>query len=65
MRKALIACAAAALALSAASAQEMEKYPLGDYQELTDTKPHDGAEVWDALKKPVELGWGSIDTRYK
>lgn len=65
MRKALIACAAAALALSAASAQEMEKYPLGDYQELTDTKPHDGTEVWDALKKPVELGWGSIDTRYK
>ena len=56
MRKALIACAAAALALSAASAQEMEKYPLGDYQELTDTKPHDGAEVWDALNKPVELG---------
>ena len=28
-------------------AQQTEKYPLGNYEELTDTKPHDGAEVWN------------------
>lgn len=53
------------LCVSAQTAATAEKYPLGDYEELTDTKPHDGAEVWDALKKPVGLSWGDTDTRYK
>ena len=28
-------------------AQNKEKYPLGDYTELTDTKPHDSNTFWD------------------
>ncbi len=54
-------CASAQTAAPASVA----KYPLGDYTELTDTKPHDGAEVWARMKKPVELAWGNTDTRYK
>ena len=50
---------------SAQTAAPAEKYPLGDYEELTDSKPFDGAEVWSRLKKPVELSWGSTDVRYK
>lgn len=50
---------------SAQTAAPAEKYPLGDYEELTDTKPFDGVEVWSRLKKPVELSWGSTDVRYK
>lgn len=45
-------------------AQQTEKYPLGDYQELTDTKPHDGPEVWNRLTTPVQLSWGTTDVRY-
>ena len=33
-------------------AQQTEKYPLGNYEELTDTKPHDGAEVWNKMTTP-------------
>lgn len=46
-------------------AQQAEKYPLGDYQELTDTKPHDGEEVWNKLASPTSLSWGSINERYQ
>lgn len=46
-------------------AQQAEKYPLGDYQELTDTKPHDGEEVWNQLASPTSLSWGSINERYQ
>lgn len=35
-----------------------------DYEELTDTKPHDGPEVWQKMKTPVGLEWGSVDMRY-
>lgn len=51
--------------LCASAQSPTQKYPLGDYQELTDTKPHDGAQVWEGMKKPVELSWGNTDTRYK
>ncbi len=44
--------------------QPVEKYPLGAYEELTDTKPHDGEEVWNKMQAPVSLAWGSIDVRY-
>lgn len=56
-----------ALLLAAPSvfAQQAEKYPLGSYTELTDTKTHDGEEVWGAMKTPTEFSWGSIDVRYK
>lgn len=46
-------------------AQQAEKYPLGHYEELTDTKPHDGAEVWDKMAVPTQISWGSTDIRYK
>ena len=46
-------------------AQQAEQYPLGAYEELTDTKPFDDASVWNRMKKPVELSWGSTDVRYK
>ncbi|HIZ33717.1 MAG TPA: DUF4091 domain-containing protein [Candidatus Bacteroides merdigallinarum] len=35
------------------------------FEELTDTKPHDGPEVWAQIGAPVRLGWGSVDVRYK
>ena len=35
------------------------------FEELTDTKPHDGPEVWAEIGAPVQLGWGSVDVRYK
>ncbi len=41
------------------------KYPLGNYEELTDTKPHDGVEVWDKMTTPTQLSWGTTDIRYK
>lgn len=44
--------------------QPTERYPLGAYEELTDTKPHDGEEVWNKMQAPVSLAWGSIDVRY-
>ena len=44
--------------------QTTERYPLGAYEELTDTKPHDGEEVWNKMQAPVSLAWGSIDVRY-
>ena len=46
-------------------AQQIEKYPLGDYEELTDTKPHDSKEVWEQLAIPTQLSWGTTDIRYK
>ena len=46
-------------------AQQAEKYPLGQYEELTDTKPHDSDEVWDQLKVATQLSWGTTDIRYK
>lgn len=46
-------------------AQQSEKNPLGDYQELTDTKPHDSEAVWNKLTSPTQISWGSTDIRYK
>lgn len=46
-------------------AQQIEKYPLGDYEELTDTKPHDSKEIWNQLAIPTQLSWGTTDIRYK
>lgn len=46
------------------TAQQGEKYPLGDYCELTDTKPHDSEAVWQKMAVPTQLSWGSTDVRY-
>jgi hypothetical protein len=45
--------------------QQAEKFPLGDYVELTDMKPHDGEEVWSKMIAPVRFCWGTTDVRYK
>lgn len=56
---ALLACGPACFS------QQAEKFPLGDYVELTDTKPHDGEEVWSKMAAPVRFCWGMTDVRYK
>ena len=56
---ALLACGPACFS------QQAEKFPLGDYVELTDTKPHDGEEVWSKMTAPVRFCWGATDVRYK
>lgn len=56
---ALLACGPACFS------QQAEKFPLGDYEELTDTKPHDGVEVWNKMTVPVRFCWGTTDVRYK
>ena len=56
---ALLACGPACFS------QQAEKFPLGDYVELTDTKPHDGEEVWNKMTAPVRFCWGTTDVRYK
>lgn len=56
---ALLACGPACFS------QQAEKFPLGDYVELTDTKPHDGEEVWSKMAAPVRFCWGTTDVRYK
>lgn len=56
---ALLACGPACFS------QQAEKFPLGDYVELTDTKPYDGKEVWSKMTAPVRFCWGMTDVRYK
>jgi hypothetical protein len=38
--------------------------PAGDYTELTDTKPHDDAPVWNKMPAFPQVSWGSTDMRY-
>ena len=64
MKNTFILCAFLALS-SFTVAQQSEKYPLGDYTELTDTKPHDSDEIWDKLSAPTQLSWGTTDIRYR
>lgn len=52
------------LFLCQGKAQTTEKFPLHEYVELTDTKPHDGKDTWDKMAVPVQLSWGSTDVRY-
>ena len=64
MKSTFFLCVMLALSVFNANAQENERYPLGDYTELTDTKPHDDAATWDKLPVPTQLSWGSTDIRY-
>jgi len=64
MRHTFILCALLA-ATPLCFAQNAEIYPLGNYQELTDTKPHDSEATWSKLTVATQLSWASIDTRYK
>lgn len=56
-------CCFLAASCSFASAQQAEKSPLQEYEELTDTKPIDNA-AWEKQKKAVQASWGSTDIRY-
>lgn len=53
-----------ALTASAQRSMQAEEFPLGQYEELTDTKPHDADVKWAAMKSPVMLSWASTDVRY-
>jgi len=65
MKLTLILSAALALSLGQlCNAQTTRTDPFGDYEELTDTKPHDGPEVWDKIVASPQLSWGSTDVRY-
>lgn len=54
-----------ALTASAQDAKNADIFPLGHYEELTDTKPHDSDAAWAKLAQPTSLSWASIDTRYR
>lgn len=61
----LSACVfAGVLATSAQRNTQADEFPLGQYEELTDTKPHDADAKWAAMKSPVMLSWASVDVRY-
>ena len=55
---------AGGLVASAQRNTQADEYPLGQYEELTDTKPHDSDAKWAAMKSPIMLSWASIDVRY-
>ena len=55
---------AGVLAISAQRNTQADEFPLGQYEELTDTKPHDADAKWAAMKSPVMLSWASVDVRY-
>ena len=38
--------------------------PANDYEEWTDTKPHDGVEVWNRVPGTPQISWASTDCRY-
>ena len=62
---ALCALAMTALTATAQDAKNADIFPLGHYDELTDTKPHDSDAAWAKLAQPTSLSWASIDTRYR
>lgn len=62
MKNTFILCAL--LTMGTVSAQQTEKYPLGNYAELTDTKPHDSEATWQKLAVPTQFSWGSTNVRY-
>lgn len=62
---ALCALAMTALTATAQDAKNADIFPLGHYDELTDTKPHDSDAAWAKLAQPTQLSWASIDTRYR
>lgn len=62
---ALCALAMTALTASAQKTKKADIFPLGHYEELTDTKPHDSDAAWAKLAQPTQLSWASIDTRYR
>lgn len=62
---ALCALAMTALTATAQKTKKADIFPLGHYDELTDTKPHHSDAAWAKLAQPTSLSWASIDTRYR
>ena len=62
---ALCALAMTALTATAQDTKNADIFPLGHYDELTDTKPHHSDAAWAKLAQPTNLSWASIDTRYR
>ena len=54
-----------ALAANAQTAQKANPFPLGQYEELTDTKPHDTDAAWAKISAPTQFSWASTDVRYR
>ncbi|MCH5328857.1 MAG: DUF4091 domain-containing protein [Coprobacter sp.] len=46
------------------SLSAQKTYPLYEYTELTDTKPHHSDTIWRKQVKSPRLAWGSTDIRY-
>ena len=64
MKKGLFLIALLAIA-STGFAKEATTSVSTDYEELTDTKPHDSQDVWNKkMSAPVQMSWGSTDIRY-
>lgn len=63
MKQSFILCALLALSFNV-TAQETEKFPLGKYSELSDSKPHDSQEKWDQMSAPTQFSWTTTDVRY-
>lgn len=53
-----------ALLLSFISNAQHSLHPLQSYDELTDTKTFDDVSVWEKMKTPTALSWGTTDVRY-
>ena len=57
------------LAFSMTAGAQTEKnqsvFPLSQYEELTDSKPHSTDAEWARMAAPTMLSWASIDKRYR
>lgn len=55
---------AVAMAANAQTETKHSPFPLSQYEELTDTKPHSSDAEWARMTTPTQLSWASIDKRY-
>ena len=53
------------LVCTGVSAQQTGRFPLTQFEELTDTKPHDDEAVWNKLKQTACFSWATTDVRYR
>ena len=54
-----------ALSISAQTIEQTSTFPLGQYEELTDTKPQDSEAEWAKISAPTQFSWASTDVRYR
>lgn len=63
MRKIIVICILAVF--SCMLSGQAYRFPLGEYEELADGKPHDGKEVWEKEPAATQFAWGSTNVRYQ